>query len=279
MADLSRRDFLKLTGLGALAWGMPRRPRPWPGPLPRTVEHIDPDFGVLVTVDDGYSRTFVPMIETFFRRRVPIAFFAVGRVLPILAHYQNQNLLEKLVEVGGIVCNHSYTHPYFTHLNEKEIAAQIEGWERALAQALGTDYLREMKARFPYFRIPFGAGKNLGRVLRVLADYGYVVVWWNWDDVGTVLKFVDEAHLADALQEPLFSTVVQAILRDATAIRPGEIVLLHSNDWSRAALEGLLDRLAPLGFADPEASLAQAAGRGGRPGRRAGGQRGLPQPR
>jgi len=262
---LSRRDFLKLSGLGALALALARRPRL---ALARrhypTVQRIDPRFGVLVTVDDGYSRTFVPMIEVFHRRRVPIAFFAVGRVLPILADFQGQNMLEKLVEVGGIICNHSYTHPYFTHLTEKEIAEQIEGWEAALAQAMGRDYLREMKARFPYFRIPFGAGKNLPRVLRVLADYGYVVVWWNWDDVGIVLKFVDENHMKDALQEPLFSQVVHAIVREATSVRRGDIVLLHSNDWSKEAVEGVLDVLAPLGWADPVESLAQAvAGAGG----------------
>ena len=263
---LSRRDFLKLSGLGALALALGRTRPAWARRHYLTVQRIDPRFGVLMTVDDGYSRTFVPMIEAFHRRRVPIAFFAVGRVLPILADFDGENKLEKLIEVGGIVCNHSYTHPYFTHLTEKEIAEQIEGWEAALERALGREYLREMKARFPYFRIPFGAGKNLPRVLRVLADYGYVVVWWNWDDMGTVLKFVDEAHLKEALQEPLFSQVVQAIVREATAVHRGDIVLMHSNDWSKDSLDGVLDVLTPLGWADPIESLAQAvAAAGGTP--------------
>jgi len=171
MSDLSRRDFLKLIGLGALTLAAPRKvfaaaePRRY-----RVVQRIAPQDGVLMTVDDGYLRTFAPMVQVLYRRRVPVAFFAVGRVLPVLADYQGENLLEKLIEVGGIICNHSYSHPYFTHLDEKAIAEEIENWEAALADALGRDYLREMKARFPYFRIPFGAGKNLGRVYRVLQD-------------------------------------------------------------------------------------------------------------
>lgn len=258
MDTLSRRDFLKLAALGALGLVFPKT-------LglevqARTVWRISSQFGVLMTVDDGYSRTFVPMIEVFHRRRVPIVFFAVGRVLPILADVEGVNMLEKIVEAGGIVCNHSYTHPYFTHLSEQEIAAELENWEDALAKTLGREYLREMKARFPYFRIPFGAGKNLGRVLKVLGDYGYVVVNWTWDDMGTVLRFVDEAHYDEALKEPLFSEVVQAIVREATAVRPGDILLMHSNDWSKAALEGVLDVVAPLGWADPVLSLGSAAG-------------------
>ncbi len=263
MGDISRRDFLKLTRLGALAALAPRPLRKAAAQTHHypTIERIDPRFGVLMTVDDGYSRTFVPMIDVFHRRRVPIAFFAVGRMLPILSNYQGENLLEKIVEVGGIICNHSHTHPYFTHLDEQGIVEQIEGWENALSQAMGSDYLREMKRNFPYFRIPFGAGKNLGRVLRVLEDYGYVVVWWNWDDVGIVLKFVDEAHFQDGLTEPLFSQIVAEIVRETSIVKPGDIMLLHSNDWSEAALEAIIDAVQPLGWADPIASLAQAAGK------------------
>lgn len=262
MSDLSRRDFLKLIGLGALTLAAPRKvfaavePRRY-----RVVQRIAPQDGVLMTVDDGYLRTFAPMVQVLYRRRVPVAFFAVGRVLPVLADYQGENLLEKLIEVGGIICNHSYSHPYFTHLDEKAIAEEIENWEAALADALGRDYLREMKARFPYFRIPFGAGKNLGRVYRVLQDYGYVVVWWNWDDMGVILKFVDGSHLEDALQEPLFDEVNRAIVREATAIRPGDILLMHSNDWARAALEGVVDVVERRWtWADPVRSLGRAAG-------------------
>lgn len=262
MNDYSRRDFLKLLGLGALTLALPSKVNAAAEARRyRVVQQIAPQDGVLMTVDDGYSRTFAPMVRVFHRRRVPIAFFAVGRILPILANYHGENLLEKLVEVGGIICNHSYSHPYFAHLDEKAIAEEVEKWEAALANTLGRDYLREMKARFPYFRIPFGAGKNLGRVLRVLKDHGYVVVWWNWDDVGIVLKFVDEAHLKDALQEPLFDEVTKAIVREATAIRPGDIVLMHSNDWSRVALQGVLDVVERRwAWADPVRSLGRAAG-------------------
>ncbi len=256
---LSRRDFLKLSGFSLAAALLPK-------PLARSygqglwaVERIDPRFGVLMTTDDGYSRTFASMARTFIRRQVPIAFFAVGRALPSLADADGENLLEGLVQVGGIICNHSATHPYFTNLSEKEIAEQLLGFEEMLAQYLGWDYVRWMKAEFPYFRIPFGAGDNLGRVIKVSRDLGYHHVWWTWDDMGVVAPHLPNGDAAAGLQEPLYSTILQDLRRHLGLIQRGDIVLVHSNSWSQAILEELLDQVQAIGIADPITSLAVAA--------------------
>ncbi len=257
---LTRRDFLKLVGLGALGWLFPS---PWPTRRRWTgawaVEAIDPRFGVLVTTDDGYSSTFADMARAIIRRQVPIAFFAVGRALPSLANADGENLLEGLVEVGGIICNHSATHPYFTHLSEKEIEEQLLGFEEMLAQHLGRDYVRWMKAEFPYFRIPFGAGDNLARVIKVSRDLGYHHVWWTWDDMGVVAPHLPKGDAAAGLREPLYSVILDDLRRHIPLIQPGDIVLVHSNSWSLAVLDELLDHIQQVGVADPIRSLAVAA--------------------
>lgn len=257
---LTRRDFLKLVGLGALGGLLPpvRWPRRrWTGLW--AVESIDPRFGVLLTTDDGYSRTFAAMARSIIQRRVPIAFFAVGRALPALADADGENLLEGLVDAGGIICNHSATHPYFTHLSEKEIEEQLLGFEDMLAQQLGWDYVRWMKAEFPYFRIPFGAGPNLARVIKVSRDLGYHHVWWTWDDMGIVAPHLPKGNAAAGLRDPLYSTILKDLRRHIPLIRGGDIVLLHSNEWSLAVLDEILDHVQAVGVADPIRSLAVAA--------------------
>ncbi len=257
---LTRRDFLKLAGLAALAAWLPPdllARRRWTGAW--AVEAIDPRFGVLLTTDDGYSRTFADMARAIIRRQVPIAFFAVGRALPSLADADGENLLEGLVEAGGIICNHSATHPYFTHLSEKEIEEQLLGFEEMLAQHLGRDYVRWMKAEFPYFRIPFGAGDNLARVIKVSRDLGYHHVWWTWDDMGVVAPHLPNGDAAAGLEEPLYSTILDDLRRHIPLIRPGDIVLVHSNSWSLAVLDEILDHVQAVGVADPIRSLAVAA--------------------
>ncbi len=257
---ISRRDFLRLLGVGGAALVLGTKPRLSSAVIaqPREmfkITSLDPRFGALLTVDDGYSQTFVPMVDLIKRKNCPIAFFPMGRMVSILANYEGRNILEELVDMGCIICNHSYSHPYFTHLSAKQIAEEVLGWEREIAKAMGKDFLRTVKARYPYFRIPFGAGKNTPRVHRVLSDLGYTVVEWTWDE-GEILT---KSHAYDnpqaALKEPRFSQIWRAIAASASAIRRGDIALLHSNWWDLRAFEAVCDAIKAVGQADPETAL------------------------
>ena len=259
---IARRDFLKLLGAGAVASVLPRPAATVRAglyaPTDRVylIRSIDPRFGVLLSVDDGYSQTFSRIAEVILQRKCPIAFFPMGRMLHILANLDGRNLLEELVEAGCIIGNHSYSHPYFTHLDDKQIAEELLNWEKALANALGTDYLRMMKARFPYFRIPFGAGKNTPRVHRVVTSLGYKFVDWTWDEGAILTDYGAIDHPEKALQQPLFGKIVEAIKASTRSLRQGDIGLLHSNWWDAYAFEALCERAQALGLADPETSLA-----------------------
>ncbi len=260
--SLSRRDFLKLSTVGVAAWALPRprlTARAAGDGLPEGVYHIrtiDPRFGVLLSVDDGYSETFSRIAAVIRRKKCPIAFFPMGRMLHILADLDGENLLETLVESGCIIGNHSYSHPYFTHLNDKQIAEELLNWEKALANALGTDYLRMMKDRFPYFRIPFGAGKNTPRVHRVVTSLGYKLVDWTWDDGALLTEYHAIDQPEEALKQPLFGKIVTAIKKSTGSLHRGDIALMHSNWWDAYAFEALCDRALAIGLADPETSLA-----------------------
>ena len=259
---LSRRSFLKLAGAAATAAFLPRplSARAYDDGFPQHgvyyIRAIDPRFGTLLSVDDGYSQTFSIIAKIIERRKCPIAFFPMGRMLHILADYEGENILEKLVENGCIIGNHSYSHPYFTHLDDKQIAEELLNWEKALADAMGADYLRMMKDRFPYFRIPFGAGKNTARVHRVVTDLGYKFIDWTWDE-GAILTDYHAIDQPDkALKEPLFSQIVNAIKQSTESLRRGDIALMHSNWWDAYAFETLCEKAQNLGLADPETALA-----------------------
>jgi hypothetical protein len=121
---------------------------------------------------------------------------------------------------------------------------------------LGTDYLRMMKARFPYFRIPFGAGKNTPRVHRVVTSLGYKLVDWTWDDgaILTARHAIDRPH--EALRQPLFGKIVADIKQSTASLHRGDIALMHSNWWDAYAFETLCKRAQALGIAPPETALA-----------------------
>ena len=257
---ISRRDFLRLLGVGgaALALGTKARITSAVIAQPREmfkITSLDPRFGALLTVDDGYSQTFVPMVDIIKRKKCPIAFFPMGRMIHILANYEGRNILEELVEVGCTIGNHSYSHPYFTHLDEKQIAEEVLGWEGEIVKAMGKDFLNTVKSRYPYFRIPFGAGKNTPRVHRVLSELGYTVVEWTWDEGEILTKYHAYDRPQEALKEPLFSKVWKEIAASAKVIRRGDIALLHSNWWDLRAFEAVCDAIQAVGQADPETAL------------------------
>jgi len=87
------------------------------------------------------------------------------------------------VKQGHQICNHSVSHNFsLGKLSEAQIRQDILGWEDACRDVLGEEYLKKMKAEFPYFRSP--GGNSTKRLQRVLGDLGYpVTAYWSCEDV------------------------------------------------------------------------------------------------
>ena len=124
------------------------------------------------------------------------------------------------------------THPGFTGLPDDGIAAQVRGAEQAI-RAAGADPV-------PLFRFPFG--ERDARTIAAVNNLGYVPVRWTVDTLGW--KGTSGGITAQLVADRVLS-----------ALRPGEIVLMHigsnPDDGSTLdadALPQIIDRIRQAGY-------------------------------
>ena len=121
-----------------------------------------------LTFDDGPHPNNTPrLLDELNHAGILATFFVVGKQLETP---QAQRLLERIASEGHQVGNHTYSHPYLTRLEEKQIREEILKTERLIG---GAD--RGIKV----FRPPFG-DRNL-LVDQIVSELGYRLVLWNVD--------------------------------------------------------------------------------------------------
>lgn len=126
-----------------------------------------------LSFDDGPNPLTTPLIlRTLERKHVRASFFVVGSRVA-----GNEAILRRMYRDGNDIGNHSWSHPNFTTLSQKQITSQIDRTERVVAAA-------GVPAPF-MFRPPYGAlGPHFPNKLPL------AVVLWNidpkdWDDHNT----------------------------------------------------------------------------------------------
>ena len=198
---------------------------------------------VSLTFDDGPDPEWTPQILDILRdRHVPATFFVVGE--NALAH---PALLNRMVEEGHTLGNHSYTHPNFSTLSDREAHLELNATERLVEAYTG----RGMRLfRAPYFG---DAEPTTGDELEpaLLAQQsGYLNVGLH----------VDSEDWTEPGVDAIVANTVSAVLA-GTQDRSGQIVLLHDGGGDRAqtvaALPRIIDELRAHGFRFvPTAQLA-----------------------
>jgi peptidoglycan/xylan/chitin deacetylase (PgdA/CDA1 family) len=130
---------------------------------------------------------------------------------------------------GHVVGNHSHHHARMTILTGAGITRDVRAADAAITAATGV-------SPQPWFRCPFGAGARTPRVVRRLADAGYVDVGWH----------VDPADWAGVSAPVLRRRVVDGVVAQGD----GAVVLLHGwPDATPAALPGIIADLRAVGRA------------------------------
>lgn len=192
---------------------------------------------VAITFDDGYDRNAIKkVLEVLKKENLKATFFVIGTALN-----KNADLWKQAVAEGNQVCNHTNNHKALSKLTNKEIEAEITGWENNATKVLGKEYVEKMKNEFPYVRFPGGDGNNDKRVLYKAESLGYTVIGWDVDSYTGVIR-------------PLHKTAsVQAIAYKITSFIPskcqkGSIVLMHFNNYDTRNLEATFDAVKQRGF-------------------------------
>jgi peptidoglycan-N-acetylglucosamine deacetylase len=134
----------------------------------------------------------------------------------------------RIAQAGHLVGSHSFYHARLPLLTDAGLAEDIRAAEIVIRSVAGI-------SPAPWFRCPFGAGRDDPRVLAAIRAQGYRNVHWDvwaedWDPDRTGAQIVLE------------------VSREALALGDGAVILLHT--WPEPtveALPGLVGRLRDAG--------------------------------
>lgn len=162
---------------------------------------------IALTFDDGPSAEHTPrLLDILKENDLKAAFFCIGKNIS-----GNEALLQRIVQEGHIVGNHSYTHDtWFDLFPVRKMAAELQETDRRIETATGK--------RPALFRPPYGViNPNVRDAVRLT---GHRVIGWNVRSYDTMTG--DNQKLTDRLLRLL---------------KPGAVVLLH--DRGKMTLEAL----------------------------------------
>ncbi|MHB1315429.1 MAG: delta-lactam-biosynthetic de-N-acetylase [Christensenellales bacterium] len=167
---------------------------------------------IYLTFDAGYENGYTAKIlDTLKENDVPAAFFLVS-------HYIKTNpaLVNRMVEEGHLVCNHTATHPDMSKISSlAEFQKELEDNESVFKQATAHDMAK-------YYRPP--AGKVSETNLAQAKELGYYTIFWS-------LAYVDWYQDNQPSPQTALSTVLPRI-------HNGAVILLHSTSKTNAEILG-----------------------------------------
>jgi peptidoglycan-N-acetylmuramic acid deacetylase len=174
-----------------------------------------------LTFDCGYENGYTSKIlDVLKEKNVPSAFFCT---LPQVK--ENPELIQRMINEGHIVGNHSVTHPSFAEIGIEQMTEEINGMEK---------YLKEnFNYSEPYVRFP--KGEYTDNALKVVDSLGYTSVFWS-------LAYADWDLNNQKGEEYAFDKVV-------SRLHPGAVILLHSVSPGNAnALGSIIDEARNQGY-------------------------------
>ncbi len=178
---------------------------------------------IYLTFDAGYENGCTPAIlDALKAHNAPACFFVVGNYIDTAPE-----LVQRMVDEGHIVGNHTLHHPDMSTIADKEaFASELTGLEEKFTALTGQPMQK-------FYRPP--QGKFSEENLRQAQELGYTTVFWS-------LAYVDWYTDNQPTDEQAFSKLIPRI-------HNGAIVLLHSTSETNARiLDELLTRWEEAGY-------------------------------
>ena len=143
-----------------------------------------------LTFDNGYEyqNLTANILDTLKEKNVKAAFF-----ITLSYAKSNKALVQRMIDEGHIVGNHSTTHPTFPDITRTKMAEEI---------ATLNDYLiQNFSYTSPYFRFPTGAYSECS--LELVTSIGFKSVFWSlayadWDTSAQRVKIMLTKQLPHA---------------------------------------------------------------------------------
>lgn len=178
---------------------------------------------IYLTFDAGYENGYTAQIlDVLQAHNAPAAFFLVGNYLQ-----QEPELVQRMLDEGHIVGNHTWSHPDIATVQTREaLEEQLTRLEDLFREVTG----REMSK---YYRPP--QGKYSQDNLELAQSLGYTTVFWS-------LAYVDWYENDQPTRDQAFAKLIPRI-------HNGAVVLLHSTSRTNAEiLDELLTAWEDLGY-------------------------------
>lgn len=165
---------------------------------------------VALTFDDGPDNNITPkIVETLTQYNVNGNFFFIGeqvRKYPFV--------VEKAYKEGNLILSHSNNHVQLDKLNVDEIKNEISKGEEEIFKVIGK--------RPKLIRPPYGAIDK--KVIKTVEDSGDKIVLWS----------IDTLDWSQRERKNITKNIIDNL-------RPGEIILMHSNEDKSETLKALPD--------------------------------------
>ncbi len=248
---VSRRDFLKLLGVGAYSFvgvdrllkrhrdflvlkqqGLLQEPlheAEQQIKLARIIRHGNPNRRwVALTIDDGWNSYWVEQaLKVCADKGVKITVFPAGSVIDA-----NPSLWKQFVDAGHEFGCHTYHHYWLTNLTDQQVIEEVERWKEAASRiGVDVDNLRWIR---PPGMAGFTTPEGDWRLRRILGELGLAVVLWSVDSNSTRLYGQIDAR-----------GVYLIVIRYAG---PGAIVLQHFLPTDITALPDIIDFFRARGY-------------------------------
>lgn len=189
---------------------------------------------IALTFDDGPDATYTPRILSVLERKgVPATFFVIGE--NALA---NPGLLNRIVQDGGEIGNHTYTHPNLAEFTDFGTMLELNATQRLIEAYTGRS---TRLFRAPYFGDAEPSTADELEPAKLAQAAGYTIVGLHVDP--------------GDWRTPGVQAIVDATLAQvasANAERSGNVVLLHDSgglrDQTVAALPIIIDQLKARGY-------------------------------
>ena len=181
------------------------------------------DKVIYLTFDAGYENGNTgAILDALKKHNAPACFFVVGNFID-----SAPELVQRMVDEGHIVGNHTLHHPDMSSISDKEaFAAELNGLEEKYTALTGQPMQK-------FYRPP--QGKFSEENLKQAQELGYTTVFWS-------LAYVDWYTDNQPTDEQAFSKLIPRI-------HNGAIVLLHSTSETNARiLDELLTRWENEGY-------------------------------
>ncbi|MDX6516049.1 MAG: hypothetical protein QOH73_1715 [Gaiellaceae bacterium] len=185
---------------------------------------------VALTFDDGPSPWTEPILAHLERHAARATFFAIGEAID----ERGAAILRRIVDAGGEVGNHTYTHPRLTQLADADVLEELARTTPLIEEATGV--------RPSYWRAPYLERND--HLLELIAPLGL-------REVELSIVTADYAQSAEQTCDDVLGRIQPGdivALHDGRNRRDGPTDSLPTRENTVAAVALILDGLAERGL-------------------------------